>query len=461
MSAFILSRWIKAALVLTLAHSANAALHIGVAETDITPKRPIHLINQLTAKESEGVHQSLQAKALAFTDPERKSTSVLIVFDGIGVPPRATSEVRRRLAPRLPPQNITLCATHDHCAPHLSGLLPGIFGDALPAAHQKRVDEYTERLTDELTALADNAIKDCRPRRLFRGTGKVGFAINRRKVVDGRWTGWGDDPDGAVDHSLPLLCVRNPDGGIAAILVSYACHNTSIGGRDFDNRISGDWVGYAREAIERDHPEAIALVALGCGGESRPNQHGGIETARLFGELVGNEAARLTATGLTEIHSPPTCRTGAVTLPLSPPPDRESLLAIAQTRATARSRPAKARARIAADLLNLRERNVPAPLGLNYEIQTWSFGSEMTLVFLPGEVVVDYARRIRREFGPSVWPVAYANDLPCYIPSRRIVAEGGYEADQSMAYYGRLQTLLPSTEERIFKELRRQSGTGK
>ncbi len=450
-------------LALNAATTGAAALLVGVAETDITPERPIHLINQLTAKESEGVHQRLNAKALAFRDPrlKSKSTCVLIVFDGIGVPPQTTAEVRRRLAPEIPAQNITLCATHDHCAPHLTGLLPGIFGDALPDAHRRRINEYTARLTGKLTDLAREAVRNCQPRSVFRGTGKVGFAINRRKVVDGRWTGWGNDPNGAVDHSLPLLCVRNPDDSIAAVMVSYACHNTSIGGRDFDNRISGDWVGFAREAIERDHPGAVALVTLGCAGEARPNEHGGLEAARRFGEMIAKEVARLASKQLAEITSPPACSLSQAPLSLAPPPEAAELRSIIQSGAKGRSRAAKARARIADALLNQSEANQAIPLALDYPIQSWRFGSDLTWVFLAGEVVVDYARRMRREFGATVWPIAYANDLPCYIPSKRILREGGYEADQSMAYYGRLQTLLPSSEDRIFSELRRQLGSAR
>ena len=50
------------------------------------------------------------------------------------------------------------------------------------------------------------------------------------------------------------------------------------------------------------------------------------------------------------------------------------------------------------------------------------------MVFLPGEVVVDYVLRLKKEFDPGrLWVTAYANDLPCYIPSERILREGGYE----------------------------------
>src|SRR6185437_1071300 len=71
-----------------------------------------------------------------------------------------------------------------------------------------------------------------------------------------------------------------------------------------------------------------------------------------------------------------------------------------------------------------------------YRIHTWAFGDSLAMVFLPGEVVVDYSRRLKRELdGLRLWINAYANDAPCYIPSERVLKEGGYEGGGAMVYY--------------------------
>ena len=43
----------------------------------------------------------------------------------------------------------------------------------------------------------------------------------------------------------------------------------------------------------------------------------------------------------------------------------------------------------------------------------------------------------------------YSNDLCSYIPSRRVLAEGGYEADRSMIYYMHPGPWAPSVEDTI------------
>lgn len=72
------------------------------------------------------------------------------------------------------------------------------------------------------------------------------------------------------------------------------------------------------------------------------------------------------------------------------------------------------------------------------------------MIFSGGEVVSGYAVYFRARNGGSnqLWFSAYANEVPCYIPSDEILARPGYEAGysadypgvaaQSMAAYGHL-----------------------
>jgi hypothetical protein len=83
-------------------------------------------------------------------------------------------------------------------------------------------------------------------------------------------------------------------------------------------------------------------------------------------------------------------------------------------------------------------------------VQAVQFGKDLTLVALGGEVVVDYVLRIKREFGSKGIIVAgYSNDVMSYIPSLRVLKEGGYEADQSMIYYGLPGPYDEQVEDRI------------
>ena len=89
-------------------------------------------------------------------------------------------------------------------------------------------------------------------------------------------------------------------------------------------------------------------------------------------------------------------------------------------------------------------------------MQVVRFGDALTMVALGGEVVVDYALRLKQELaGPAVWVAGYSNDVMGYIPSVRILKEGGYEGGGAM----RFSTTHPgpwaeSVEERIISKVR-------
>jgi neutral ceramidase len=58
----------------------------------------------------------------------------------------------------------------------------------------------------------------------------------------------------------------------------------------------------------------------------------------------------------------------------------------------------------------------------------WQFGQDLTLVALSGEVVVDYVPLLENALGPNhLWIAAYCNDVFGYVPSARVLREGGYE----------------------------------
>ena len=78
----------------------------------------------------------------------------------------------------------------------------------------------------------------------------------------------------------------------------------------------------------------------------------------------------------------------------------------------------------------------------------------MQFVLLGGEVVVDYAIRLKTEHrGENTWIAGYANDVMAYIPSRRVLLEGGYEGGGAMVYYGLPTVWAPQVEDDIVKEV--------
>ena len=92
-------------------------------------------------------------------------------------------------------------------------------------------------------------------------------------------------------------------------------------------------------------------------------------------------------------------------------------------------------------------------VSLLYPVQAIRLGDEFALVAIGGEPVVDYALRARREL-PGVVLAGYSNSVRGYVPSERVLAEGGYEAGDSAIYYGLPGPFAAGVEDTIFTAIR-------
>ena len=434
---------VSAALAIA-AHSPAADAHwiAGAAKVDITPDYPVRLSGYGSRRtESEGVEQHIFAKALALRAGDGPFAIVLTV-DNCGVPGAVRDEVARRLKAKagVPDERVALCSSHTHSAPMLGGVLSTLFGVDVPADHAERIARYTKETTDKLEQVALAAIASAQPCDIAWANGEVGFAMNRRFPTP---TGYANKPfpEGPTDHALPVLRVTSADGKkIVAVLTSYACHCTTSG----FNRIHGDWAGCAQEALEREFPGAIALTALGCAGDQNPNPRGTYALAQQHGQSLADEAQRVVKGTMQPLSPSLVCQMKRFTLPFDTLPTREEF----ELRVTSKG----SGAYHAKKQLERLDRGEKLATELPYSVQTWSFGNELAMVFLPGEVVVDYSLRLKREcIGTKLWVNAYSNDVPCYIPSRRVLEEGGYEAAGAMLYYDRPTKLAPQVEELIIR----------
>ena len=111
-------------------------------------------------------------------------------------------------------------------------------------------------------------------------------------------------------------------------------------------------------------------------------------------------------------------------------------------------------------MLDTIERDGRLPAAQPDPIQVWALGQEygqgITLIALGGEVVVDYAIRLKQELSNSQpWIAGYSNDVFGYVPSQRVLKEGGYEGGGAMIYYGRPGAFTPEVEPLIVDTVHR------
>ena len=423
--------------------AATSEYRAGVASVEITPREPILLSGYGSrTKPAAGVLSPIHAKALAIARGKSERV-VIITTDLIGLPRAITDIAAARIQQKYGVERagILFNSSHTHNGPYVRGNLPLLF--EIPAADKAAIEAYAERLTDALVEVAGRALLDLSPATLAVGHGEAHFAVNRRLATE-KGMAIGVNPAGPVDPDVPVLRVTGEDGKVRAILFGFACHNTTLTGEH--NQISGDYAGYAQEALERENPGATAMFLMLCGADQNPNPRGTVALAKQHGEALAAEVGRVLGGPVTPVRGALRAVFRVVELEFQEN-DRAMFEARLKEGNAAQARHAKAMLERFDSGQQLRR--------YPYPVQAVSFGGKFTLVALGGEVVVDYALRIKREFPTNGVVVAgYSNDVMAYVPSLRVSREGGYEVVDSMYYYGLPAPWAENTEERIMTTVR-------
>ena len=404
------------------AQAGEGGWKAGVAQAKITPEGPMWMAGYASRnKPSEGVAQDLFAKALALEDAGGNRV-VMLTMDLIGIPRalRKALETRARQELKLAPERLLLNASHTHCGPEFR--VQGVPGDdAFGRDAQGAL--YGRKLEETLFKLMAEAIGKLEPATVSRSFARCGFAMNRRLPVGNDYRN-SPFPEGPVDHEVPVMKVAGADGKTRAIAFGYACHNTTLGFYQF----CGDYAGYAQEFLQADHPGAVALFVTGCGGDQNPYPRGTLELARMHGRSLATAVNAALGNTLRPVVGTIACAMGEIDLPYAPAPGRAQL----QERLASKD---QYEVRHAKRLLERLDKGESLPATYPYPVQVIRLGEADTIVALGGEVVVDYALRLKKDYPPGrLWMAGYSNDVMGYIPSRRVLKEGGYEGGGAMRF---------------------------
>lgn len=429
--------------------AAEPKFKAGVASVVITPSEPIWMAGYASRnKPAEGKEMDLFAKAVALED-SAGMTLVIVGTDLVGLPRSLSEPVAREVSRRtgLPRASLMLTSSHTHCGPVVRDNLMDMYD--MPAGMRPKVAAYGDLLQQKLIEVVVAAIKDLRPAVLHRGEGTARFAVNRRKQTPKGFDN-AANPAGPVDHSVPVLRVTSPDGTLRAVILGYACHNTTMQYYKW----SGDYAGFAQIDLQHKHPGALALFFMGCGGDANPLPRSKLELCQKYGkELALSVEEVLTQGKMTEISGSFAASYAEIPLAFAPIRSREQW----QAEAAGKNYILKTRAAKYLKLLDAGEK-IPEQYA-NYPVQVWKLG-DLLWIALGGECVVDYSHRLKKELGVNrpVWVTAYANDVMAYIPSERVLKEGGYEGDTSMQAYGMPAKWAAGLEAKIVGKVKELAG---
>ena len=373
--------------------------------------------------------------------------AVLITIDAIAISRNLSARVCHELHEQfaLDRRSIAMNVSHTHSGPAIGDLA---FYRMFTDEQNQDLQKYTADLQRKLIAVAGEALKNLAPARLSWGNGKATFAVNRRNNREADVPGLRTEGKlrGPVDHDVPVLFIQDVRGRVKAVVCGYACHATTLSGY----QISADWPGYAQIDLEKKYAGAIALTWIGCGGDQNPVPRRKVEYAQDYGRQLADAVEKVKSGKAQPIAGKLACSYAEIDMPFARLPARDDL----RKTLDSENRFEVARAET---LLQRLERDGKLDSTYPYPVQVWRLGDGPTFVLLGGEVVVDYSLRLKQELGAtSTWVAGYSNDVLAYIPSRRVLREGGYEGGGAMLYFGHPSPWAEGIEERIVREVHRQ-----
>lgn len=443
--------WQVLVLILVLSFcdrgSATDEWLCGTARAKITPSTMIWMAGYGSRdRPAEGKLTDLWAKALVLDD-QQGNQAVLITFDIIGVERSWTQRLTETLEKELgySRENIAINTSHTHTGPVIGLNLRPMHFEMLSVDQQEDIINYSLQLQDQVVEIVREASSNLQPATLTWGNGRSTFAVNRRNnrpegEVPARRTA--GSLVGPVDHDVPVLAVRDADEQLVAVVFGYACHATVLSFYQW----SGDYPGFAQIQLEERFPGCQAMFWAGCGADQNPLPRRTVELAQHYGKRLATAVESVLLTSqMQPVAASLEAKYQEIELALDELPSREQI----EEDSKSGNKFIASRARA---LLRQIDEQGALDESYPYPIQQWELGEQIDWIFLGGEVVVEFAARLkssRRQ--SSTWVAGYSNDVMAYIPSRRVWIEGGYEGASAMIYYGLPTRWAETVEETIIE----------
>ena len=421
--------------------SRGAELKVGISATVITPKPPFWMTGfSSRTTPATGVLHDVWAKALVIDD-NATGRIIFVTTDLLGLSHEVSEDITTRVIKKygINRSQLILSSSHNHSGPVVWPSLSMIFD--FDQKDQQAAAQYTQKLTDDIVAVIDTAMSRLVPMQVWCGHGSADFAMNRREptkkgIVNGK------NPAGPVDHDVPVLKIATLDGQLKAVLFGYACHNTT----SHEYLFNGDYAGFAQLELQKMYPGITAMFFSGCAADQNPQPRGTIELAMQHGKELAEAVQKVLSGELHSVRPPIRTAYAAVDLEFRP--------FMPETYKKDIQGPDKYIQRRAKLMLEAYNKGWDVS-HFSYPVQAVRFNNDLTFLAMSNEVVVDYSLKVKKTYScENLFVAGYCNEVMCYLPSLRVLNEGGYEANESMIYYGLPGPFADNVEEKVLNAIR-------
>lgn len=414
-------------------------MRFSYASETMTPEQPVfmHGFGHRSEK-SVGVLDDLYVKVALL---EANKRLLIITLDALGSDISFVNGVKDALKERfgLPHEDVLINFSHTHYSVYLTGedasrRLRGLYSIAQSDwADRNDGLDYAEdvKLFHHIRDIIVRLVDDC-SRNMVEGELQVGsiqsdFAVSRRRPDGKGGVEWKPYYEGEIDKELLVLKLTDTAGAVKGILYNYGCHPTGM--TDY-MKLSNDFVGHVSRTLEASFPGAFAMFLQGCGGELKPRMGADGDQFRLLsyeeiteaGQGLGREIADLLREG--EFRTVECKFRTALVEPLLY--TEQTPASFYEPMANNEASPPFYRSAARRTIAGIEDGTIKD--WLPHYIALWHLDADTRLVAMEGEVSTEYSLLIKRLLQPcTTLTLGYTNGVCSYIPTRKMIAEGGYE----------------------------------
>ena len=393
----------------------------------------------------EGVRDDLFVRAL-WVSQDGQEMLILgfdLLFFSREIADRLRGAIGRRFG--LAPRQILLNTSHTH-----NGPTTGTWS----FAQFSSIDGlYLDSVEQAILDACSIARKSTRPVTVHAGEAFCDIAVNRRNIDESGIVNWGPNPGGVTRRNLPVCLLKDSDDQAVCLLFSVSCHPSTVG----SFMISADYPGTAMALIDTHLGSECSMFLQGVGGDTKvksfagKNEFGSTwEDADEAGKSVAKAVITLLDSGLLPVEPDLYSSELEICFTMTPVPNQNHFEELVRNPDT--NELIRLWAQRMIDLLN---RGIALPESIPVTLHGVRFGKGLRLVGLEGEVVAELGDLIHNCFGSGVtFPMGYTDGCQLYIPTTKMLDEGGYEVD-SFYEYGWPAQLASGIEDTIVVGLQR------
>ncbi len=436
----------------------KSSLKAGFATAKITPPLGTALsgfgVRDFDPAGAKGVHDDLHARALYLLQGNKEA--LIMGFDLLFFSRQESDRFKSAIGNKigLPPDRILLNTSHTHTGPKVGNWY---YTPSDPL--------YLQELEEQSVAAALAAKRSVCDVSLWAGETRTGVPLSRRKPLADGTVAFAPNPAGPVDDFLPFMLLKSSNGSPVCLLFSVACHPSTVKGDELAYAISADFPGAAGSEIDRNLGKTAALFLQGAGGDAKASvigrnfdawRGGTWEDVAAAGKMIASEIQAACSAGLRKVK--PRLETALVEtyLPLATVPARDELMAILESpESKAEGAPIHLRVRRmwAEEQLALLDRGYGLRTEVPVLVQGIQLGHGLRIIGVEGELVAELGLLIRDFYENGItFVLGYSNGAQMYIPTSKMIAQGGYEVE-SYWEYRQPAPLAPGLESAIQEAL--------